>query len=373
MPDDNNQFVVFECAWDEAGKLTVKYVESFKHNLGPIHQLSFDYAGHLVATAKGHISLFTMPTADNTTIVPAKKALVVEKPFSGKVEGVELDQQELALIKGETATLVASVKPAIATNKEVVWTSSNEEAATVADGVVTAVATGEAIIKVTTVEGEFVAECKVVVTNPMKTITLDQHELTILINQQATLAATITPADADDKTILWSSSNSSVASVVNGMVTASKVGKATIYAKNVEGTIADSCLVTVDPIAVTGITLNLTELTLEVHATDTLTATITPEDATDKSVVWVSDNETIATVENGVVTAVAKGTANITVTTVDGNFTATCIVTVTEVQSGVLNIQVLDINAPMYDVLGRPVDKTYRGIVIQNGQAFLLR
>ena len=372
LPDDNNQFVVFECAWDEAGKLAVKYVESFKHNLGPIHQLSFDYAGHLVATAKGHISLFTMPTADNTTIVPAKKALVVEKPFSGKVEGVELDQQELALIKGENATLVASVKPAVATNKDVVWASDNAEVATVVDGVVTAVATGETVIKVTTVEGEFVAECKVVVTNPMKTITLDQHELTILINQQATLVATITPADADDKTILWSSSDANVASVLNGVVSAVKVGKAIIYAKNIEGTVADSCVVTVDPIAVTGVTLDLTELALEVPATGTLTATVAPADATNKSVVWTSDNEAVATVEKGVVTAVAAGTANITVTTVDGNFTATCVVTVTELQSGVLNIQVLDINAPMYDVLGRQVDKTYRGIVIQNGQAFLI-
>ena len=454
LPDDNNQFVVFECAWDEAGKLTVKYVESFKHNLGPIHQLSFDYAGHLVATAKGHISLFTMPTADNTTIVPAKKALVVEKPFSGKVEGVELDQQELALIKGETATLVASVKPAVAPNKDVVWTSSNEAAATVADGVVTAVATGEAVIKVTTVEGEFVAECKVVVTNPMKTITLDKQELTILVSQQATLVATITPADADEKTILWSSSNSSVASVVNGEVKALKVGKATIYAKNVEGTIADSCVVTVDPIAVTGITLDATELTLNVSQTDTLIATIAPEDATDKSVTWASDNEQVATVANGVVTAVAAGTANITVTTTDGGFKATCVVTVKQpvtgvtldttaltldvpqtatlkatvapedatdksvtwasdnetvatvvdgivtavaegtanitvtttdggfkatcvvtvrIVDGVMNIQVLDINAPMYDVLGRQVDKNYRGIVIQNGYKFLLQ
>ena len=131
-------------------------------------------------------------------------------------------------------------------------------------------------------------------------------------------------------------------------------------------------MVTVDPIAVTGVTLDLTELALEVPATGTLTATVAPADATNKSVVWTSDNEAVATVEKGVVTAVAAGTANITVTTVDGNFTATCVVTVTELQSGVLNIQVLDINAPMYDVLGRQVDKTYRGIVIQNGQAFLI-
>jgi hypothetical protein len=75
LPDDNNQFVVFECAWDSLGKLNVKYVESFVHNLGPVYQLSFDYAGRLVASAAGHVTMYTMPTADNTIVVPAKTAL----------------------------------------------------------------------------------------------------------------------------------------------------------------------------------------------------------------------------------------------------------------------------------------------------------
>ena len=126
-------------------------------------------------------------------------------------------------------------------------------------------------------------------------------------------------------------------------------------------------------VAVTGVTLDVTELALEVPATATLTATVAPEEATDKTVVWASDNEAVATVAEGVVTAVAEGTATITVTTVDGGFTATCIVTVTEVGSGVMDIQVLNPNAPMYDVLGRQVDKGYRGIVIQNGKTFMLK
>ena len=75
LPDDNNQFVVFECAWDSLGKLSVKYVESFVHNLGPVYQLSFDYAGNLIASAAGHVARYTMPTADNTIVIPAKTAL----------------------------------------------------------------------------------------------------------------------------------------------------------------------------------------------------------------------------------------------------------------------------------------------------------
>ena len=75
LQDDASQFVVFECAWDSVGALSVKYVQSYKHDLGVVHQLSFDYAGHLVATAPNHVSVFTMPTEDNSIIVPARKVL----------------------------------------------------------------------------------------------------------------------------------------------------------------------------------------------------------------------------------------------------------------------------------------------------------
>ena len=75
LNDDNQQFVVFECAWDSVGKLNVTYVTSFKHNLGVVRQLSFDYAGHLVAVADNHVALVTMPTAENVSIIPAKTAL----------------------------------------------------------------------------------------------------------------------------------------------------------------------------------------------------------------------------------------------------------------------------------------------------------
>ncbi len=88
LPDDNNQFVVFECAWDEEGKLSVKYVESFVHDLGPIYQLSFDYAGNLIASAANHVTRYTMPTADNTIVIPAKTALADAKDIETGVENV---------------------------------------------------------------------------------------------------------------------------------------------------------------------------------------------------------------------------------------------------------------------------------------------
>ena len=88
LPDDNNQFVVFECAWDSLGKLSVTYVESFKHDLGPVYQLSFDYAGHLVASAAGRVALYTMPTPENALVIPAKTALADAQEDATSVENI---------------------------------------------------------------------------------------------------------------------------------------------------------------------------------------------------------------------------------------------------------------------------------------------
>ena len=88
LPDDANQFVVFECSWNEEGALHVDYVESFVHNLGPIYQLSFDYAGRLVASAAGHVTTFTMPTPVNAIVIPAKTALADAKDTPSGLENV---------------------------------------------------------------------------------------------------------------------------------------------------------------------------------------------------------------------------------------------------------------------------------------------
>ena len=312
-------------------------------------------------------------TITATTIDGGFKATCEVTVAPRPVTGVTLDKATATLEVKETVTLVANVAPANATNKDVTWASDNETVATVVDGVVTAVAVGTANITVTTVDGSFKATCAVTV-NPIsvKGVALNKTTMTLKVAQADTLVATITPEDAANKEVVWASDNAEVATVVDGVVTAIALGTANITVTTVDGNFTATCVVTVEATPVTGVTLDVTELTLDVPQTATLKATVAPEDATDKSVTWASDNETVATVAEGVVTAVAEGTANITVTTTDGGFKATCVVTV-RIVDGVMNIQVLDVNAPMYDVLGRQVDNTYRGIVIQNGQKFMLQ
>ena len=161
-------------------------------------------------------------------------------------------------------------------------------------------------------------------------VKLDQHELELTVNTTATLKATVTPEDATDKSIVWTSSDEKVVTVdASGFVKAVAAGKAKIYAKHSE--VVDSCGVIVKEaaVAVTGVTLDKETLELETGATATLTATVAPTDATTKDVTWTSSDTKVVTVVDGKVTAVAAGEATITVTTKDGSKTATCKVTVT--------------------------------------------
>jgi len=164
-------------------------------------------------------------------------------------------------------------------------------------------------------------------------VTLNQTTATlVLTDSPLTLVATVAPANATNKTVSWASSNSAVATVAGGVVTPLTAGTATITATTQDGGMIATCAVTVSVpnVAVTGVTLSQTSATL--LTTDpplTLTATVAPDNATVKTVSWTSSNAAVATVAGGVVTPLAAGTTNITVTTQDGNMTASCAVTVT--------------------------------------------
>ena len=167
---------------------------------------------------------------------------------------------------------------------------------------------------------------------PVTSVTLAPETLSIEEGKTAELTATISPANASDQQFSWDVKDTEIASVYGytsetKTVTALKEGQTQITV-TVDGQTA-SCTVTVTPrtISVESITLNKTQLSLVKGATETLTATVLPTTATDKAVTWESSDTAVATVENGVVTAVAAG--NATITAKAGEKTATCAVTVT--------------------------------------------
>ena len=161
-------------------------------------------------------------------------------------------------------------------------------------------------------------------------VSISKSTLPLTEGDSETLTATVSPSNATNKAVNWSSSDAGVASVSDGKVTALKPGTTTITVSTADGGKTATCAVTVEAkkIPVTGVTLDKEETGLVEGEEVTLVATLAPENATEKTVEWSSSDEKVATVKDGKVTAVAPGTATITVKTVDGEKTATCKVTV---------------------------------------------
>lgn len=269
-------------------------------------------------------------------------------------ETVSFDQTAVTMTVGDTVALVATVLPSNTTDKSITYSSSNPAVAVAVNGTVTAAGVGTAVIIATTSNGK-TAICTVTVTSStvaVSGISLDKPALSLVVGDTEVLTAAVMPADATDKTVTWTSSDTAVATVENGIVTANGAGSATVTVTTSNGKTA-SCTVTVSvpTVDVTGVTLNKTELSLSVGGSATLAATVAPANATVKTVTWRSSDALVITVKNGVVTAVGVGTATVTVTTSNGK-TATCTVTVKEkvIPSG-LNFA-LTLNDSFYIVTG---------------------
>lgn len=248
-------------------------------------------------------------------------------------ESVELSQKEIKLYLGENRSLTATVLPSDASDKNVTWSSSNPNVATVSTaGNVVSKSVGTTVITVKTADGGHQASCHVTVLEPVvyaTSLTITPQALNMNIGESASLTLQMLPSNANEK-LVWESDNESVARVVNGDITAVGVGVAKIMVKGKNVTSNEVTITVIDKYAVTGVKLNEKSLTLEVGKSGKLIATVLPEDARDKTVTWSSDKESVATVNEGVVTAVSPGTATIKVAAGAGAFTATCSVTVTE-------------------------------------------
>ena len=205
-------------------------------------------------------------------------------------------------------------------------------AAVDANGKVTGVKAGEATITVTTEDGGKTASCKVTVKDAVVAVTgvtLNKSDLSLESGASETLTATVAPADATNKKVTWKSSDAAVATVdANGKVTGVKAGEATITVTTEDGGKTATCKVTVKPNLVSEITL--AALAIYVGESKAITATVKPDDATNKTLTWKSSDETVATVDaTGKVTGKKIGTATITATAQDGSgVSGSCTVTV---------------------------------------------
>ncbi|WKL46890.1 Ig-like domain-containing protein [Flavobacterium pectinovorum] len=348
------------------------------------------------------------------------------------VTGVSVNPTSATVGLGSTQQLNPTIAPANATNQNLTWTSSNTAVATVnASGLVTAVSAGTTTITVKTVDGNKTATSAITVAAiPVASVSVSPTTANLYAGNTQQLSATIAPANATNKTLTWSSSNTAIATVnSSGLVTAVSAGTATITTTTQDGNKTATATITVNPnsnftvyfykpsnwgtgikiyywsalptgiladaswpgvnmtntgngwysytftnvtstnlifndgtsqsadlsrnktgwymnatwydsnpgtgVAVTSVSLSPTSASLNVGATQQLTPTVLPSNATNKAVTYSSSNTAVATVNSsGLITAVANGTATIIVTTVDGSKTSTCAVTVSTTPTG---------------------------------------
>lgn len=282
------------------------------------------------------------------------------------VTGIELSESALTLQKGEYASLSAAVSPEDATDPDVTWTSANDGVATVnRAGLVKGMDAGTT--KVLAMSDGRMAQCDVTVVNPVTNISLNKTSLKLNKGASETLVAAVAPDNATDKSLWWTTSNADICTIdASGKVTAVNPGTAEIAVEARSGGAMATCQVTVES-PVSGVTLNKTAMTLRPGAGEKLTATVTPEDATNPGVMWASSNPEICTVDqDGNVTAVQAGTAVISATAKDNVHMAQCTVTVTIPVTGVtLNKTYLSIIKGAGDILYAtvwPADATNKTI-----------
>lgn len=251
-----------------------------------------------------------------------------------KVTKVTLDKTSASVVATQTITLKATVTPSNASNKKINWSTSDKKIATVdSNGKVKGVKAGTVTITAKAADGSGKkATCKVTVKKLVKITAMKMSAKSVTAGSSVTLKVTVTPSNASIKSFSWKSSDKSIATVdSNGKVKGVKPGevKITATAKDGSGTKA-TCKVTVKPVLVTGIKFSSSSVKVEKEATVTLKATVSPSNASNKSLSWSSSDKSIATVSSsGKVTGVKTGKVTITAKAKDGSGKkATCTVEV---------------------------------------------
>lgn len=283
-------------------------------------------SGGKVTTKKaGTVTISAISSKSTVKAVCTVKVIV-------PVTGVKLNKTSASVYTGSTLTLTPTVSPSNASVKTVKWTSSDTAVATVSSsGVVKGIAVGKAVITCKTTNGAKTATCTVTVKKAVSSVSLNVTSKTADTGTAFALKATVLPADATNKAVSWSSSDSSVARVsTSGVVTLLSAGTAKITVKTADGGLTATCTVTVTQ-PVKEIQLKSSMHTFY-NAEFTVNATVLPKNATDKTLLWTSSDESILTVdENGNVKVTGTGTAQLTCTDVTGKVSAVCTVTADEV------------------------------------------
>lgn len=250
-----------------------------------------------------------------------------------KVEEIRLNTQSLKITIGSNAQLTATVLPDNATNKSLLWSSEDEDIATVSqNGVVEGVGVGKT--KITATSGDVAVSCEVIIESIKVTgISLSNTNVSIEVNDIVELEAIILPENATNKTVLWSSQDNSIAKIdQNGVITGIKAGNTTVTASTEDGNFSASCEIEVKNISIKEISLNNYNITLLPTEKESIIAYVYPENAYNKNLIWSSSNPYVANIsKEGIVEALRLGSSTIIVKSEDGDVSTSCNVRVVEI------------------------------------------
>jgi uncharacterized protein YjdB len=322
-----------------------------------------------------------VPTVTLTVEFGQSSSLIISSN-SVLVTGISVSPTSASIQVGSTQQLTATVSPTNATNKTVVWTTSNSNVATVnSSGLVTGVATGTATITARSVDGNFSSTASITVIQSTTNLSIasfvlinagNNSEIQTLVNGVQLLSSQVGSLSLNIKVNTNPTTVGSVFISLSGPVNATRTENGAPYAlfgdnngnyngrtlpngdytlsaiaysgSNRSGTVGQTSTITFSivsstAIAVTGVAVSPTSASIQVGSTQQLTATVSPTNATNKTVVWTTTNANVATVNSsGLVTALAAGTSTIRATTVDGNFTSSSSISVPAASNSTLGL-----------------------------------
>lgn len=311
-------------------KMTVGSTDSLKATVLPekaTQQLKYESSKTSVATVNDN-GVVTAVAAGTTVITAtstdgtnksASCTVTVGEVSNVPVTGVKVSPPEVTLDVGGSQQLKWTVEPSNATNKKLIFKSSDDSVATVSNtGYITAVKNGNAVITVTSDDNNTIYDfCKVKVGKPVlvASVSVTPEETKLKVGATCQLNVSVLPSNADKRSVSYESSNPNVAAVSdNGLVTAKASGVATITvtAKDGSGKKATSTVTVWQP--VTGVTVSEKTIVIPKGNVKPIFASVVPATADEKGLVFKTSNATVATVSNeGVVTGVNEGWATITI------------------------------------------------------------
>jgi len=347
-------------------EVSIKYGENYKieYNIEPANAtdkgviwessnsrlVDVDEEGNLIvnSNASGEVTITAISKVGEAKTSFKVKVEKIDKVV--KVTGIKLDQTILNLKYGTSSKLTATITPSNATNKNIEWISSDPNLVTVDNKgnlKVVGNTNGEVTITAKTKDGKCSASAKIIIEKvetevKVKGVKIDKPSVNLKYGATIKLNPIISPSDATNKNVEWTTSDPSlvtVDSIGNVKAVGNKDGEATITVKTVDGYHKASIKVKVTKVEikvkVTGVKLDKNSVTLEYGKTSKLVATITPSNATNKNVEWISSDPSLVTVDkNGTIKAVANkdGSATISVKTKDGGYMATTKVIVSKIK-----------------------------------------